>query len=168
MLPAVYRKASPKVPEFLSAPYISARTNRLIFPYRTPPLLFRAHKEFLYFSSMERYSELVPHSLDMTELRYSSKILLCASTKVSNLKLSSTIFIPDLILLVPLYCPKRVITNKRLADGNFEFQNQLRVSTFMQLNHVYRTIYVLMFGVSQKSILRIEYEFIDRNSFSTF
>ena len=47
----------------------------------------------------------------MTELKYSSKMLLWASTKVSNLKFSNTSFTSKLRILHSLYCPKFCNTN---------------------------------------------------------
>jgi hypothetical protein len=42
--------------------------------------------------------------------------LLCASTKVSNLKLLSTVFTSDLILLVPIILPQK---------GHYKYTNSI-------------------------------------------
>lgn len=107
LLPAAYRRALPEAPEFLSARNIPARINRLISPYRTRHHFRILPVKALYLFLYGTVFGIGFSQLDMTELRYSSKILLCASTKVSNLKLSSTAFTSDLILLVPIILPQK-------------------------------------------------------------
>ena len=118
LLPAAYRRASPEAPEFLSAPYIPVWINRLISPYRIPPSLSdtacKGSLSFPLWNSIRNW--FLAAWIDMTELRYSSKILLCASTKVSNLKLSSTVFTSDLILLVPIILPQK---------GHYKYTNSI-------------------------------------------
>lgn len=51
----------------------------------------------------------------MTELKYSSKMLLWASTKVSNLKFSNTSFTSNFRILHSLYFPKISNTNVQIG-----------------------------------------------------
>ena len=61
----------------------------------------------LFRSSVERYSGFSLGSFAITELRYSAKMLLCTSTKVSNLKLSSTPFTSDILSIYTYYTSQK-------------------------------------------------------------